>query len=619
MKKLVCLIVFCSLYCAAGGSRTAFAGPASTELEDGQCLGTAARTRNLPPGMPMLPMMPTCVWAPGRVEVNQNADQAFHAKYPSLVSASYILLNPATGDDLTCAPDTDKACATWSEAVRIQRAPIVYVQNTPGVPISLGGPGPYDYRYLDPGSANGSIPKAIICENPPCQLDVSGDVLGSNQWTAVPGYPNMYVTTIQSAQSGKSGGINTVVYQDGTVDPPYRDRRQGNDISFPFVDSWGHEFPTRLPTTYPNLWWYGFTYMPGQPAWFTPGTTCYVAIAPNTNVQPPNAAYWAPCPAGSFANGFDDEGITWLATLSTGWYYSSATKQLYVKLGGADLTQSAQASRIRATYYEEGENSPRILLLGTTLELVGFYLDGIAIQNDEYYDAGTATYHPSELWLQDDTIFMSEGPGVDTASSDVYAYGLVTYAAERGAGLHNILGADSAVTYPHLPLAECVHTVNSQAGDAETWAAITTPSNRNKGENSHVGYQINLGVVNQDNIGAEDGSGNDQSSGQAGVATIGWWVGTISRNENPYNIGYQNGFWLIGWPGLPPTDPLQSDFYIDTSTVYNESEGPILVQNGANCHLFNVNRNLIVYDPAPTNNPCRPYRPESPADTYLRK
>lgn len=624
MKNLLCLIVFCSLYCVAGDSGAAFRGRVGGVPDDGRCLGTAARMRTLPPGIPILPMMPTCVIAPGKVQVNQDVHQAFNARYPGLASGSYIFLDPAAGDDLTCAADTNRACATWNEAVRVQMAPIVYVRNTPGVPISLGGAGQYDYRYTDEGSSKGTIQKEIICQSPPCQLDVAGDVLASNLWAAVPGYPNMYVTTIQSVLSGKSGGVNTVVYQDGTVDPPYRDRGQpesrdrGKEISFPFVDSWGHPFPTRLPTTYPNEWWYGFTYTPGQPAWYSPGTTCYVAIAPSIGATPPNAAYWQPCLAGSFANGFDHEGITALAGLSSGWYYSEATKQLYVKLGGADLTQPAQASRIRATYYEEGGLPPRLFLSGTTLELVGFYLDGIGIENYEYYDDTTASYHPSELWLQNDTIFMSEGPGIDTASSDVYGYDLVTYAAERGSGLHNILGADSAVENPHIPIAEFVDTVNSQAGDVETWAAITTPLSRSHGETSHVGYQINLGVVNQDNIGAEDAAGNDESYPQTGIPTIAWWVGSISRNENPYNIDYKNGFWLAAWPGLPPTDPRQSSYYIDTSTVYHESQGPILVENGGNCFLFDVNPDLILYAPAPTNNPCRPYTPESPADAGLR-
>ena len=569
-------------------------------------------------------MLPTCVLAPGKVRVNENVDQAFNAKYRAVASGSYIFLNPATGDDLTCAPNTNKACATWNEAVRVQTAPIVYVQDTPGIPISLGGSGPYDYRYTDQGSLKGSIQKEIICQGPPCQLDVAGDDLGSDIWTPVSGYPDMYVTTIQSAFSGMSGGVNTVLYHDGTVDPPYTDgnrtkgRDLGQEIAFPFVDSWGRPFPTRLPTTYPNEWWYGYRYRPGQPAWYSPGTTCYVSIAPSTGVTPPNAAYWKPCPAGSFANGFDYEGIKDLARLSRGWYYSSATKQLYVKLSGADLTQPAQASRIRATYYEEGGNSPRLLLDGTTLELVGFYLDGIGIENYEYYDTSTATYHPSELWLQNDTIFMSEGPGVDTASSDVYGYGLVTYAAERGSGLHVILGADSAQENPHVPIAEFVDTINSQAGDTETWAAITTPLSRNHGETSHIGYQINLGVVNQDNIGAEDAAGNDESYSQTGVATIAWWVGSISRNENSYNIDYKNGFWLAAWPGLPPNDPRQSSYYIDTSTVYHESQGPILVENGGNCFLFNVDANLIVYDPAPTSNPCHRYEPENPPDIEVR-
>lgn len=125
--------------------------------------------------------------------------------------------------------------------------------------------------------------------------------------------------------------------------------------------------------------------------------------------------------------------------------------------------------------------------------------------------------------------------------------------------------------------------------------------------------------MNQDDIGAEDSAGNRGGYGQTGIAMIAWWVGSISRNENPYNLGYQNGFWLVGWPGLPPTDPLQSIFYVDTSAVYGESEGPILVQYGANCHLFNVKTSRIVYDPAPTNNPCRPYAPETPADPDLRK
>ena len=604
-KSFVGLLGFVVFSCAGWGQTVNALSGVNTLPGVGAYTGCNGPTRTLPPGLPTLPMMPACVLSPGNVIVNQNADQAFNAKYPSSASGSYVLWNPATGNDTACGVNSATPCATWKKAVETLTAPIVYVQNTPGVPIVVGGNSPAGYYYTDAGSASGTIAKKIICQNPPCVLRVFGDTIASDTWAAVSGYPGMYSTTIASAQAGTSGGINTVIYQDGTVDGPY----VSGGVSYPFADAWGNAFPARLPTAFPNTWYDASSYATGQFALLN-GVTCYEAIAPSVNRTPPNATYWEVCPTGSFSNQNDYAGVTTLGGMTSGWYYSSATYTLYVKLGGANMTQTAVASRLRATYFEEGGGQPAVYAYGTIIELEGFYLDGMGFADEEWYD-GT-NYHPSEMWLQSDTAFNGEGPGVGVYSSDLYADEIVVYAAQAATGasnIHEILGVDSAQANPHDPIVEFVNSVSSLGDDPETWAGVTVPSMVAHAETGHVGFQINLGMITQDDLGSEDAIGNAAAYTQTSLTTAAWWVGSISRNINQFNTSNQTALGTAGYPGVSNTDPRQTTVWVDTPSVYNEPGDQLFISNGTHCYLYNAPSLAIAYI---TASPCQSYSPSAP-------
>jgi hypothetical protein len=572
-----------------------FASVLSAQVYIGPITDPYAATRTAPGSIGTQPVMPTWVAGPQQVGLNQDLYAAFVSTYSAQLTNGFINVDTVTGNDSTCAVNTSKACATINKAMRLTVDSYIYVTCPASGTYTISTSGGLEYRFTDAGYGNGV--KMLIFDQP-CHLVFPGDTIATNTWTAAAGHPNTYQTTL-ACYPATCGGVSSI---------QRTDQNDGCTIKgAPCTDTWGTAFPDRLYAAIPNQWSHSTLYTAGQYVW-DGSYVLYQCIATCAVADEPPSARWTTLLAGS--TNWDSAGLANLDLLSEGWYFTPSSSTLYVKLNGLDLTDPANAAKLRARYWEQGNyplsgggSNPRIMPYGTTLYVSNAYLDGLHVETLQYNNAGT--WVNGSIWMQNCTMFDSWGYGVQQRGGGWSRVQNSVMHANQSDGINSDMAADT-VTASHM---ELIYVQASWAGDPHTWVSgvLPPPFPNANGESSHSGYAVYIGTLMFQNLGPECADGLTNAT----VPNQSWYVGADCEDISPYNTGNPGGFQQsavsIGGPNSRQT-------WIDTGYSTNEhlngTQYNIYITNGAVCKLYNNTYTAPIF--YANANVCTNYTPNAP-------
>lgn len=558
-------------------------------------------TRVAPGVIGTQPVMPTWVAAPLQVGINQDLYSAFKSTYSAQLVNGWINVDTVAGNDSTCTVNTTKPCATVFEALRLKVDSFIYVKCPAGGTYTAPHNTEFDFRFTDGGYGNGV---KMLMFDVPCHLIFPGDTIASNTWTATGGHAGMYQTTL-SCYPTTCGGVNSI---------QRTDQSDGcTTHGLPCTDEWGNAFPDRLYSALPAMWDTDTTYQVGQYAW-NGSYVLYQAIHSNVNSSPPNSN-WTTLGTGS-AN-WDTAGLANLDLLPEGWYFSPNTSVLYCKLNGLDLTQPANAAKIRARYWQQGNyplsasgSNPRVFVYGTKLYVSNVYLDGFHFETNEYNNSGT--WMPGSIWAENCTVFNSWSYGALVRGGTWDRFQNCVNHANQSDGWNADIAADGT-TASNM---ERIFVKGSWAGDPHSYVSgiLASPYPNNNGESSHNSLSVDIGGHYFQNYGPDCAD----TSNAAVANSQSWEVATVCEDISPFNgppyitAGNPGGFQMQGLTS--PGDSRNRQFWLDTTFSANETllgvPYAVSLTNGAVCHVYNS-----TYDtPVALNNAngCTGYTPNAP-------